>query len=145
MRWKAQSNMQMFSALKAADESGTVDLAALTAEWRDTGKLSDKTYDQLKQKGFSPELVDRYVSDQEALAREVTRELAKIAGGVEGLDTVLAWAETGLSQQDKLAYNNAIDSANLPGAQLALHRIVAAYAEAHSWEPRPWLPPDQHG
>ena len=130
-----ETKLGELTPVKAVDDTGAVDMDALTAEMRDTGKLSDATYDQMEKKGIGREVMDRYVSGQEALAREVTRELAEIAGGDEGLKTVMAWAETGLNEQDKMAYNNAIGNADLPGARLALRGVVAAYVDANGREP----------
>ena len=131
---EAQRKISELSPPKAVEE-GRVDMDALTAEMKDHGKLSDTTYDQMEKKGIGREVMDRYVAGQQALAREVTQDLAKIAGGKEGLDTVMAWAKDNLDEQDKLAYNNAIESADLPGARLALRGVVAAYVDANGREP----------
>jgi hypothetical protein len=113
-----------------------LDLNAIRAEMADNeGKLSDATYDVLDAHGISREDFDGYIEGQAALADRGRGELEELAGGKEGLDAVMKWAEEGISQGEQVAFNNAAAANDIPTLKLLLRGIVTAYTEAMGSEP----------
>ena len=87
---------------------GDFDMTALAEEFQKDGKLSEESYKELEESGFSRELVDTYIRGVQSAAAEAG-ELAKehvdaiIAevGGLEKFEAVMKWADGKLSQEDK--------------------------------------------
>lgn len=124
------------SAEKIVAEKG-FDMAALRAEYAETGALSEETLAAFEAKGIPRADVDAYIEGQKARSTLLRQEFDAVAGGADKLDAVMKWAGEGenLTQAQKDAYNAAIDSGNSALATLALRGILATYADKMGTEP----------
>lgn len=112
-----------------------VDLDALSAEYAEKGELTAESMKALETAGFTADTVSTYIEGQKARAAQTTAALAEIAGGNEGLEATLEWAEGNLDKDEIAAYNSALDSRDINLVKLALSGIVSKYAAANPAEP----------
>ena len=121
---------------------GDFDMTALAEEFEKDGKLSEESYKELEENGFSRELVDTYIRGVQAAAGEAG-ELAKehvdaiIAevGGLERFEAVMKWADGKLSQEEKDAYNKAATGEDPVAARLVVQGLVSRYEREYGHAP----------
>ena len=121
---------------------GDFDMSALAEEVEKDGKLSEESYKELEENGFSRELVDTYIRGVQAAATEAG-ELAKehvdaiIAevGGMEKFEAVMKWADGKLSQEEKDAYNKAATGKDPVVARLVVQGLVSRYEREYGHAP----------
>ena len=121
---------------------GDFDMTALAEEFEKDGKLSEESYKELEENGFSRELVDTYIRGVQAAAGEAG-ELAKehvdaiIAevGGLERFEAVMKWADGKLSQEEKDAYNKAATGEDPVVARLVVQGLVSRYEREYGHAP----------
>lgn len=121
-------------AAEAAENAG-VDMAALEAEFQESGALSDATYENLAKAGFSKEVVDGYIAGQQAIADQLQSRIEQHAGGKDQLDAAIEWAKAGLPADEIEAFNNTVDTADEAGLKLAVSGLMAKYAASNGTEP----------
>ena len=121
---------------------GDFDMTALAEEFQKDGKLSEESYKELDENGFSRELVDTYIRGVQSAAAEAG-ELAKehvdaiIAevGGLEKFEAVMKWADGKLSQEEKDAYNKAATGSDPVVARLVVQGLVSRYEREYGHTP----------
>lgn len=121
---------------------GDFDMTALAEEFQKDGKLSEESYKELEENGFSKELVDAYIRGVQSAAAEAG-ELAKehvdaiIAevGGLEKFEAVMKWADGKLSQEEKDAYNKAATGSDPVVARLVVQGLVSRYEREYGHTP----------
>ena len=121
---------------------GDFDMTALAEEFQKDGKLSEESYKELEENGFSRELVDTYIRGVQSAATEAG-ELAKehvdtiIAevGGLEKFEAVMKWADGKLSQEEKDAYNKAATGSDPVVARLVVQGLVSRYEREYGHTP----------
>lgn len=118
---------------KEAEEAG-IDFGKYSEEFAKDGKLSEDSYKELTDKGYDKQIVDDYIAGQQARAAQETAKVAEVVGGVEKLDTVLAWAAENMSEAEIAAYNTSINNGT-DAARIALEGINARYVAANGSAP----------
>lgn len=121
---------------------GDFDMTALAEEFQKDGNLSEESYKELEENGFSRELVDTYIRGVQSAAAEAG-ELAKehvdaiIAevGGLEKFEAVMKWADGKLSQEEKDAYNKAATGSDPVVARLVVQGLVSRYEREYGHTP----------
>ena len=121
---------------------GDFDMSALADEFQKDGKLSEESYKELEENGFSRELVDTYIRGVQATATEAG-ELAKEhvdaiiteVGGMEKFEAVMKWADGKLSQEEKDAYNKAATGKDPVVARLVVQGLVSRYEREYGHTP----------
>lgn len=121
-------------AAKAAEAAG-VDMGALEAEFTEKGGLSDETYESLAKAGFDRATVDGYIAGQQALADASQARIEAHVGGAETLEAMIEWAASGLSPEEKVAFNKTVDTADEASLLLALDGLKAKYVASEGSEP----------
>lgn len=112
-----------------------IDLAALTAEYKENGELSKENLAKLEAAGFTKAHVDQFIAGEGAKAAAVRSEFAELAGGDEQLDKVLEWAKTGLDVDEQAAYDELLDAGKAAAAKLVFKSIVERYTADVGSEP----------
>lgn len=64
----------------------------LANQYLESGQLTAEQYEKLAQQGYPREIVDGFYAGQMAQIQAVERQAADIAGGQQGLETLLSWA-----------------------------------------------------
>lgn len=119
---------------KAEVEAKGLDFDKYTQEINADGELSEESYAELAAKGFPKEMVDAYVSGQQAKVDAQTKEVSTVIGGEQNLEPVLTWAANNLSAEEIQIYNQAVGMSTA-AAKMALAGIYAAYTQANGKAP----------
>jgi len=103
-------------------------------EYAEKGELSETSYSELQNIGLSKEVVDAYISGQQALAEQKANSIMSAVGGKEQYTEMVNWASKNLSSEEIKAFNNTVDNGSLEQAQLAIAGVQAKYS-ANNNEP----------
>lgn len=121
---------------KAAEEvlaSKGLNMADFSNEWETTGQLSEDSFAKLEKAGIDRTTVNAFIAGQQALADKFEGEVKEITEG--RWDAMVAWAKDGLSDEDKVAYNKAVDSRDPGQVKLAVSGLYAKFSNARPSEP----------
>lgn len=123
-------------------EIAGLDMSELSKEYAKDGKLSDESYEELAEAGFPKHVVDAYIrgitqgqSEAAVLAEKDVAEVLGVAGGEEGYGKLMDWAGKAFSQEEKDAYNKAVNIGDKYIAKLAVQGLVARYEAEFGKEP----------
>lgn len=121
---------------------GDFDMTALAEEFQKDGKLSEESYKELEENGFSRELVDTYIrgvqnaaAEAGELAKEHVDAIIAEVGGMEKFEAVMKWADGKLSQEEKDAYNKAATGSDPVVARLVVQGLVSRYEREYGHAP----------
>jgi hypothetical protein len=98
-------------------------------EWASSGKLSESSYDELKQMGIPREYVDQYIKGIAVLQEQGTAAVYSSVGGEEKYNQMTAWAADNFSEDEIEAYNKAIES-DPQSQKFALNSLKARFEAA---------------
>lgn len=122
---------------------GGHDMGKFAQEYEKDGKLSDASYKELADAGFSRELVDAYidgvqrsaeVSGGELAGKEVDAILQEV-GGQEEYDKVMQWAVTHLTEEEQEAYDRAVTNPDPAVARFVVQGLFSRYEREHGRAP----------
>lgn len=129
-------NIATPDAAAAAAASAGLDMAALNAEFRSSGALSEASMAALAAKGFDRATVDGYVAGQQALATAFQSEVKSVTpGGAEKYGEMMTWAKANLSAAEIDAYNTSISTSNKEQAKLLVAGLGARFSASVGNEP----------
>lgn len=114
----------------AATQQAEINFDPYYAEYQSAGKLSDESYQALRDKGLPKAFVDQYIDGQRALAELHAEKAYAVVGGKNEFAKIAEWAKVNLSQQELAAFNAGV-MGNVYQMQLAVQGLQAKYA-AHS-------------
>ena len=128
---------------EGAFEVGDCDMSELAKEYAETGKLSDESYAELAENGFSRDLVDTYIAGVKAqqsqgqeMGEKAQEEIYSVAGGEKGYSDLISWAETKLTATEKEAYNKVIATGDKEIIKLAVSGLVYKYEQTYGRNPK---------
>lgn len=108
--------------------------------YENDGTITEEMYDQLNEAGFSDETIDAYLGglrnelgyDDAAsvLSESEISDIKDIAGGDEGYAEVVQWASENLPEEDVLAFDEVINTANQAAVRFAVKALVGQYEDA---------------
>lgn len=101
-------------------------------EFAQNGTLSDKSYAELQNLGIPRDLVDAYISGQQALAETQVNTVYSTVGGPEQYQAMTEWAAENLPEADVDAFNNAIESGDQSMVMFAVRGLAAQFAAANN-------------
>ena len=101
------------------------------------GVISPETYAALAAKGMDQEMVDGYISGQQAIAGQLVTKTYAAAGGEEAYTGLLQWAADNWSEEQIDAYDTVINQGN----EAAISLAVAGLKSAATANPGPNLIP----
>lgn len=104
-------------------------------EFRTQGGLSDATYQELAQKGYSREFVDTYIDGQQARATRDRNELVSGVGGEDAFKQLSSWAAVNLSAQELAGFNQQV-TVSKDSAAIALQWLKGKYESANGVRPQ---------
>lgn len=117
-------------------ENAGLKMQDLSAEYEQSGQLSEDSYEKLAKAGISKEYVDGYIRGQEALAVQYQSEVFDVAGGQQGYTEMIQWAAKNLSTEEINAFNTTVNSGNLEQAKLSVQGLMSRYTTSEGNEPR---------
>ena len=104
------------------------------AEYAEKGELTEDSYSKLSNMGIPKDVVDAYISGQEALSQQHQASIMSTVGGEENYKSMVQWASQNLSKSEIEAFNNTVDNGTLEQAQLAIAGVNAKY-QSNTREP----------
>lgn len=116
-------------------EGAGLDWDALNTEYATDGKLSEETYASLEKAGLPRNEVDTYIRGKQADADAYDAAIFGTAGGQEAYTSLVTWARSALSEADKVAFNDAVQSGDAAKAKLAVEALSARHAKTHGTPP----------
>ena len=116
-----------------------LDWAQLQQEFTDNdSKLTDDTYKRLAGAGWSKPLVDQFIAGQQSIMREqqnninaIQEKLFSEFGGKESVAQLTAWGKENLSNDEKVSFNQSVDSGNPDTMRMALSYLQSRYNTAN--------------
>lgn len=85
-----------------------VEISKYNQEVATNGSLSDASYKELQDLGFSKKDVDDYIEGQQLIATTFANKLFDIAGGQDNYNTIIQWGAQNLDKSIVDDYNNAL-------------------------------------
>lgn len=123
------------AAVAKVAEAG-LSFESYSTEYAKDGKLSEASYAALATAGIPADVVNDYISGQEAQAEVIRLSVFNEAGGEAEYAKTLAWAAKALSPAEIEAYNAATDSASVETLKLAAAGLRAKYVAANGEDPK---------
>ena len=113
------------------DPPETLPMERLNQEYAAEGKLSDQTYQMLQEKhGLNRQMVDTYISGQEAQAQAAAFQAQQILGGPEQYQELVQWASENLPPSAIQTYNELVQGTNSEAREMAIRGLYAQYRDA---------------
>jgi hypothetical protein len=131
---KTESKNDLEIAEKAVETAG-LNMETLSAEYAEKGELDAKSYDALEKAGIPKDYVNQFIEGQKALADQQANSLKEIAGGNDAYNEMTSWAADNMTEQEKVAYNTAVNSKDVETAKLAIAGLKAKFESANGNEP----------
>jgi hypothetical protein len=100
------------SAQTALKQEG-FDYTKLQTEYMSSGDISKETRAELAKHGFNEQAVNNFIAGQQALVEKQMTDIAQVVGGVEEMSTVIEWAKTNLSEDEKKEIDSIHDPASI--------------------------------
>ena len=118
-----------------AVESAGLNMENLSSEYAEKGELDAKSYEALEKAGIPKEYVNQFIEGQKAVAEQQTTSIKDIVGGADAYTEMSEWAAENMSEQEKTAYNTAVNSKDIETAKLAVVGLKAKFENANGNEP----------
>ena len=118
-----------------AVESAGLNMENLSSEYAEKGELDAKSYEALEKAGIPKEYVNQFIEGQKAVADQQTTSIKDIVGGADAYTEMSEWAADNMSEQEKTAYNTAVNSKDVETAKLAIAGLKAKFDGANGNEP----------
>ena len=123
------------TAEKAVDEAG-LDMDALSKEYAESGELSKGSLEALSKVGITEDMVQSYITGQEAQAAAAQKELLEpIGGDIEAYNKLTAWAGDNLSDAEVDEFNSVLETGNPSAVKMAIRDLSSKYEGVNGTEP----------
>jgi len=117
------------------DDAG-VDYDALSAEFWETGNLSDESYQQLREAGVPKEIVDSYIDSQLNMVETKRSSIMNEVGGPDGYQALTAWAADNLDDGEIDYFNSVMDGNDFNAVSMTVKSLAARRDASEGMEPR---------
>ena len=104
-------------------------------EFEEKGELSEESYNELAKKGIPREYVEQFIAGRIAMAEKEAQPIYDMVGGKDAYANMIDWAAKNLSEEEKIAFNQAVSS-SLAQAKLAVEALYARYVKANGKPPQ---------
>ena len=130
-----QPEEQVQDEAPVVEDQGGLDLEQMADEYRQNNQLSEERYQQLANAGIPREIVDQYISGQQAVGSQIKSEAESITGGSEQYSEMVNWASQNLSEGEQDQYNQAMASGNRDAILMAVRGLHSRYQSDYGVEP----------
>ena len=129
------------SSEEVEDDPGVTLITDASAEWAETGELSQETLEQF-QAMSSTDLVNAYISMQGDLPTPQTADLSdgevntikNMVGGEQQYSELMQWSGDNLDQADLEAFNSLVEGGDARMISLAVAGLKSMYDNAYGYE-----------
>jgi len=127
-------NSDLDIAEKAVETAG-LNMDTLASEYAEKGELDEKSYEALEKAGIPKDYVNQFIEGQKAIADQQATSIKNMVGGADAYTEMSNWAAENMSEEEKTAYNTAVNSKDLETAKLAVVGLKAKFEKANGNEP----------
>lgn len=115
-----------------AEEPNTMSTAieTATAEFMESGELSDKTFETLEKAGLPRDIVEAYMAGQGALVATQVAQVKETIGGEGNYEAMAEWAAENLAEEELSAYNEVVENGTVEQARMAVRGLFAQFRSA---------------
>ena len=131
---KTETKNDLDIAEKAVESAG-LNMETLSSEYAEKGELNAKSYDALEKAGIPKNYVNQFIEGQKAIADQQATSIKDMVGGADAYTEMSNWAAENMSEQEKTAYNTAVNSKDIETAKLAVVGLKAKFENANGNEP----------
>ena len=131
---KTETKNDLDIAEKAVESAG-LNMETLSSEYAEKGELDAKSYDALEKAGIPKDYVNQFIEGQKAIADQQAKSIKDIVGGTDAYTEMSDWASSNMTDQEKTAYNTAVNSKDIETAKLAVVGLKAKFEKANGNEP----------
>jgi hypothetical protein len=131
---KTETKNDLDIAEKAVESAG-LNMETLSSEYAEKGELDAKSYDALEKAGIPKDYVNQFIEGQKAMADQQATSIKDMVGGAEAYTEMSTWAADNMSEEEKTAYNSAVNSKDVETAKLAVVGLKAKFENANGNEP----------
>ena len=110
-------------------------METLQNEYNEKGQLDDKSYESLEKAGIPKSYVDAFINGQAALAKQQGDDVKAVVGGEESYNKIASWAAENMTEAEKKAYNDTVNSRDVESIKLAVAGLKAKFDMANGNEP----------
>ena len=118
-----------------AVESAGLNMDTLAQEYNEKGELDAKSYEALEKAGIPKEYVNQFIEGQKAIADKQATSIKEMVGGNDAYTEMANWAADNMTEDEKTAYNTAVNSKDIETAKLAVVGLKAKFEKANGNEP----------
>ena len=127
-------NSDLDIAEKAVETAG-LNMDTLASEYAEKGELDVKSYEALEKAGIPKDYVNQFIEGQKAIADQQATSIKNMVGGADAYTEMSNWAAENMSEEEKSAYNTAVNSKDIETAKLAVVGLKAKFEKANGNEP----------
>lgn len=131
---KTENKNDLDIAEKAVESAG-LNMETLSSEYAEKGELDAKSYDALEKAGIPKDYVNQFIEGQKAIADQQATSIKDMVGGADAYSEMSNWAADNMSEEEKTAYNTAVNSKDIETAKLAVVGLKAKFERANGNEP----------
>jgi len=131
---KTETKNDLDIAEKAVESAG-LNMETLSSEYAEKGELDAKSYDALEKAGIPKDYVNQFIEGQKAIADQQATSIKDMVGGADAYSDMSNWAADNMSEEEKTAYNTAVNSNDIETAKLAVVGLKAKFEKANGNEP----------
>lgn len=110
------------------------DWDALNNEYLAQGKLSDKTLENLENKGIPKDIVNAYIQGQEARAAQFENTIFQTVNGEDNYKAMAEWAAENVPEEELVEFNNNLNTSTEKAVE-ATRNLFQRYVEAEGLAP----------
>lgn len=99
-------------------------------------EISEDLYTKLNEKGFDKPFTDAWIEGQKSLRSKYESSVKAEAGGEEQYAEMITWAQEGLTEAERLMYDEAVDSKDPVRAKMAVGFLKSRYISAEGKAPQ---------
>lgn len=121
--------------LSIPEANAGVDYTALEKEYAESGDLSEDTRAALTAQGIPEAMIEQHLSGLDASADAYRAGLVSEVGGDAAYTELVTWAKTNLSEEDIVAYDEAVNSGDVARAKAAASGLKARHASTEGVTP----------
>jgi len=121
------------SSDEIVNEDGEFDISKYSNEYAENGKLSESSYQELKEVGFTKDIVDAYIKGQAAIGDQWQATVKGMVGSEDDYKELITWASQGGVDEDFIKqYDEAVGSMDKNKAMLAVEALKSLYSQANN-------------
>ena len=102
-----------------------IDFEKYAREYGEEGALSETSYKELADKGMSQDVVNTWITGQQAIADKTINQAHDAVGGTEEYNALVNWASTSLNDKEIDSFNRAVENPNADDVVFAIKSLHA--------------------